>query len=291
MKQLGLYLMNEKGLKVLTELIDHIEAPCISYVVSAENTSIKKDYYAEIRALCEQGNIRFWDRKESKSLNEVDYKIAVGWRFLIHDYANLIVFHDSLLPRYRGFSPLVNALINGEPEVGVTALFANKSFDRGDVIEQKKIAITYPITIQEAITAVGELYGQLAVQIVKGIQDGQGLVAAPQNERKASYSLWRDEEDYRIDWTEDSERIRRLVDAVGFPYNGASSYVNGERITILAGETLPDLYIENRTPGKVLFLEEGQPVVVCGRGLFRISHMKDAHQIDFVLKKFRTRFL
>jgi methionyl-tRNA formyltransferase len=57
--------------------------------------------------------------------NEIcsDFNIAISWRWMLK-VSNLIVIHDSLLPKYRGFSPLVNMLINGEDTLGVTVLFA-----------------------------------------------------------------------------------------------------------------------------------------------------------------------
>jgi methionyl-tRNA formyltransferase len=53
--------------------------------------------------------------------------------------------HDSLLPKYRGFAPLPNALINGEREVGVTALFASEEYDMGDIVCQRRLAVEYPM--------------------------------------------------------------------------------------------------------------------------------------------------
>jgi methionyl-tRNA formyltransferase len=55
----------------------------------------------------------------------------------------LVVFHDSILPQYRGFNPLVSALINGDSRVGVTAMGTDE-FDKGDIIGQRTIAINIP---------------------------------------------------------------------------------------------------------------------------------------------------
>ena len=92
------------------------------------------------------------------ALPAVDYQLAIGWRWLISGTENLIVLHDSLLPKYRGFAPLVNSLINGEQEIGVTAIWAGPEFDAGEIIFQEKAGICYPIKIQEAIEIVSGLY-------------------------------------------------------------------------------------------------------------------------------------
>ena len=53
-----------------------------------------------------------------------------------------------------------------------------------------------------------------------------------QMESEATYSVWRDEDDYLIDWTEDSDRIKRSIDALGFPYKGAKTKLNGEIVIV-----------------------------------------------------------
>ncbi len=69
-------------------------------------------------------------------------------------------------------------------------------------------------------------------------------------EAAATYSLWRDEADYRIDWHRDSTYLRRFVDALGVPYRGASTLLGGQLCRVLAAEAAPDVVIENRAPGK-----------------------------------------
>ena len=83
-----------------------------------------------------------------------DFSIAVAWKWLIKQKDILIVLHDSLLPKYRGYLPLVSQLINGEKEIGVTSFFANDKYDEGDIIYSSKIDIKYPITIEQAINQI-----------------------------------------------------------------------------------------------------------------------------------------
>ena len=64
------------------------------------------------------------------------------------------------MPKYRGFAPLVNSLVNGEKIIGVTALFASEEYDNGDIIMQSSVDITYPIykTIYQGCKAT--IFGQ-----------------------------------------------------------------------------------------------------------------------------------
>lgn len=115
---------------------------------------------------------------------------------------------------------------------------------------------------------------------------------AEQDESKASYSLWRNEDDYQIDWSLSAETISRSIDALGFPYRGASAWDGDQKCRILEAEEVDDVLLENRVPGRVIFMEEGCPVVVCGKGLIKLKKMVDDTSGEDLLplKRFRTHF-
>jgi methionyl-tRNA formyltransferase len=120
-KKIAFYFMNEKGYFTLKNFIEKFGFENIDYIVSAKDTNIKKDYFKEIEALAKKYTIDFFDRLKLDATIENKfngYKFAIGWRWIIKDDSNLIVFHDSLLPKYRGFAPLVNSLISNENRGG-----------------------------------------------------------------------------------------------------------------------------------------------------------------------------
>ena len=284
-----LYLMSKKGYKVLDSLINNGYTSTITAVVGASDLNVQNDYYEEIKTLCKEAGIQFFNRLDVID-KETKYSIAISWRWMIMD-TELIVFHDSVLPKYRGFAPLVNMLINGETKIGVTALFAAAEYDCGDIISQSFRTISYPIKIQEAIDLIAENYVELALGLMKSLTSNSIIVAHEQHENEATYSLWRDEEDYAIDWTKSSGEIVRFIDAVGYPYKGATSSVNGTKIRIFDAVQEQDVVIENRVPGKVIFMKEKTPVVVCGKGLIRLTEMKNEDNSKaYASKNFRVRF-
>lgn len=288
--QITLFLMNEKGFKVLEHLLQNFETSIIFQVVVAEDKNVAKDFYKEIVELCKKNKIPFYN-KNNYNLYK-GYAFAIGWRWIIPQQEKLIVLHESLLPKYRGFSPLVSALINGDKTIGVTALFASKEYDRGEIIHQEKIEINYPIKIKNAIEQISELYQKIVKIIVNQLLNKEKLKCKIQDESHASYGLWRNEEDYLINWNQDAEQIKRFVNAVGFPYLGASSFIKNKKIRILDVGVLPDVKIENRTPGKVIFIKNQKPIVVCKKGLIQINEMIDdeTKQSALPLKYFRTIF-
>lgn len=284
--------MTEKGLRVLENLVSTTYIKLIGSVIVGEDKNIENDFSKEIISLCKRSKIDCQKRKEFREINTF-YSIAISWRWLIpvQKSNQLIVLHDSLLPKYRGFAPLVNQLINGERQIGVTALLASENYDEGDIVYQSKSNIEYPITIAQAISIITDNYVEIVQKIFTQISSNLPFKSTPQNHREATYSLWRDDEDYHIDWCGSAERIKRFIDAVGPPYKGALSFINDQPARIYEASIVEDVTIENRTPGKVIFFRQEKPIVVCGKGLLQIDHavFEDGTSI-FPIKKFRSRF-
>jgi methionyl-tRNA formyltransferase len=258
-------------------------------VVGGRDQHVKKDYFDDIEKICKSHNIPFAEKEKPVGAN-VDYKLAIGWRWMIQDYDNLIVMHDSLLPRYRGFAPLVNALINGEKTTGVSMLFASSEYDKGDIIFQERMEIQYPIKIQELIEKIAPLYSIMVEKAIQQLHSSNKLEGKSQDEELATYSLWRDEMDYQINWHQSADQIERFINALGFPYKGAYTMVNERKIRIMEVRVMEDVAIEIRQPGKIIFTENKKPVVVCGKGLLQLLDIRDEDNKPIESIHFRTRF-
>lgn len=293
MMKIGFYLLGRKGYEVLKEIIKCFDKKIIAYVVIGKDKNIKKDYSNEIEKICIENEIFFYFRNEEIEIKE-NYKIAIGWRWIIKEDSNLIVLHDSLLPKYRGFAPLVNALINGEKRVGVTALFANREYDKGNIIYQEILDITYPKKIEDLIENISKLYINIVSEILNKLKKNNILKSYEQKEQEATYSLWRDDDDYYINWKRNADEIERFVNAVGFPYLGARTYLKKQEIVIEEVEKIQDIKIEDREThiGKIIFMNNGEPVVICGKGLIKIKKatFRNSNESIFPLKSFRIRF-
>lgn len=292
MIKFGFYLLGEKGYQCLLDFIDVIGFSSVAFVCSSRDLNIRKDFYNEIRTVCNKYSIPFNDRSCSFDI-ETDYVVAIGWRWLIEEDENLIVFHDSLLPKYRGFSPLVSALINGENEVGVTALKASRQYDAGPIIGQVSMNVNYPIRIQNAISKISKLYSKLLIKISDDLIKGLPLTAYDQDDLDASFSPWRNEDDYLINWNDCSEKIARFVDATGYPYAGAKTKMNSGFITVEEVKPIDDVVVEDRSShiGKVLFMDEKYPVIICGSGLLKLISAFDENEVSLIGRiPFRTKF-
>lgn len=290
-----LYIMTQKGFEVLRRLTSTYPA-VIERVVIGKDSNIENDFSEEITEHCRAAGIAFDFRGSEPALRGDEYVFAISWRWLIkHPVERLIVFHDSPLPRYRGFAPLVNMLVNGEKEIGVTALFGASEYDRGHIIGQQTSPVTYPLKIADAIELNNRNYCDLAESIAARMAAGKEIVGVPQKEANATYSIWRDDDDYAIDWSQSAEEIQRLVDAVGSPYLGARCRTSkGQELIVENVEVVEDVHCEIRDVGKVIFMREGRPTVICGSGLLELTDVwvvrEDGREPFLPMKSFRVRF-
>jgi methionyl-tRNA formyltransferase len=288
-----LYLLGQKGLASLQAAIEtNLER--ISDVVIGVDAGTLTDHFEEITRTCKNFGIS-WFLRGSEPTGEHEIALAIGWRWILEEKCNLtLVFHDSLLPRYRGFNPLVSALICGDSKIGATVVTAinGEPFDSGPIIMAQSLDVTYPLKIAEATNLMATIYVELIKKSFRLSAVELRNLQRPQDDSSASYSLWRDSLDYWIDWAEDSRTLARFIDATGYPYQGACTMLNGRLIRVTAGIAMPEVEIINRTPGKVLFVANNSPSVVCGSGLLEVTkgHFQDSGVSILPLKKFRSRF-
>jgi len=292
-RTVALFLMSYKGLYVLRGIISEKLDQTIAIIIVGTDKNVINDYSAEIIDLCKEHGIKWCLSKHLNIKDVPEFSIAVSWnRMLNLKNTELIVLHESLLPEYRGFAPLVNQLINREPGIGVTAFIATREYDRGDIIVQNSVPVSYPIKINTAIKLVSELYKKICLRILQMINNGEKIKADPQDESKATYSLWRDHHDYFVDWSRNSDFISRFIDSVGEPYLGAQTFMDNIPVTILDSVPVEDVSVMNRDCGKVILFSDGLPIVVCGKGLLKITNatFNSTGKSIFPLKKFRIRF-
>ena len=289
-----IFSLGEKGFKVVKALIESKKIKTISCVIG-QDKGVDNDYSSTLIIFCQKHGVNYTFRKNTTYIEEdYDFFLAVGWRWIIRDISQkkLIVFHDSLLPKYRGFSPLVNALKKREKTTGVTALLGAEDYDKGNILMQKKMDITYPTHIKDEIKRISNVYANLAVDLFDSIINKRiDIHGFQQDENEATYSLWLDEGDYRINWSDDASNIEHFINCVGQPYMGAAAILNKTIVRIFEAKAIEDIKIENRSPGKVIFIQANYPVVVCGKGLLVLMDVKnDLGETILPLKLFRSKF-
>jgi methionyl-tRNA formyltransferase len=306
--RIALACAGEIGYRALDRVVGS-EAATITTVFSYPVEAPQGEYFERIRELCEQKGIPFFAARDLSAArvgelwgsDPPQYLIAIKWRSMISSAlieqipGGLIVFHATLLPKYRGFAPLAWPLINGETETGVTMFYAAEEVDSGDIIDQRRIPI---LPDDDA----GDLEGKVSETVASMLDDNLPLLAAGtarrevQNHAEATYCVWRSAEDGVIDWSLPTTRISNLIRALARPHPGAFTTLNGQRLTVWRAEpeANPRRYVGS-IPGKVERIEPGRGVnVLTGDGILRLVEVQLEGQPPAsaweVITRLRTHF-
>lgn len=171
-----------------------------------------------------------------------------------------INIHASLLPKYRGASPVQSAILNKEKETGISIMKMAEKMDAGPVF----IKISTPIERDDnAITLTEKLAHLAAHQSRDTIYSASIGEINPENqdEKSATYCTKVKKEDGNINWDEDIETILTKIRAfAGWP--GTFTFFNGKRLKILHAKSEE---LENdRSPGTILKTERGVGIAAKG---------------------------
>ena len=185
--------------------------------------------------------------------------------------------HASLLPDYRGASPIACAIEDGVAGTGVTTMWLDDGIDTGDIVYQRYV----PIDPEET---AGELSDRLANEGAKLLVDSLRAIAAgtaprhPQDRAAGRYCRKLRKEQGAIDWSADAERVARHVRAVT-PWPGARTSWGEIEVTVERARVF-DLVARDTAPGTVMSAAEAGPsdgpVVACGRGALELTHVRPA---------------
>ena len=151
--------------------------------------------------------------------------------------------HASLLPKYRGASPIQEAVLSGDKESGITTMFMAEGLDTGDILLQDKVALNPEETAESLFQKLAKLSRRTIVKTLESLQKGE-LMGIPQKEEEASHTGIIKKKDGFINWNRDAAFLERLCRAYT-PWPGAMSILpNGKRFKILdakvGGETGED---------------------------------------------------
>ncbi|MFZ1250791.1 MAG: methionyl-tRNA formyltransferase [Candidatus Microsaccharimonas sp.] len=168
----------------------------------------------------------------------------------------VINIHPSLLPKYRGPSPIETAILNNDTETGVTIMQLSAAMDAGPLYVQKAINLnqyrdTHGVShLKENLyTSLGLLGAELLIRSLPGIVSGD-IIATEQDESKATYCQMITKQDGVIDWSKPAERITLEVDAYrGWP--GSTTAISGIAVRIINGSAVYPVRKESNIPGTV----------------------------------------
>ena len=118
--------------------------------------------------------------------------------------------HASLLPKYRGASPIQEAVLSGDKESGITTMFMAEGLDTGDILLQDKVALDSEETAESLFQKLAKLSRKTIVKTLEGLQKGE-LKGIPQKEEEASHTGIIKKKDGFINWNRGAAEIERMV--------------------------------------------------------------------------------
>lgn len=279
------------GRKTLQALIESEHEVVLAVTHPASESSYKAIFSDSVEELARAHGIpvHLTDRADTETIDlvkrvEPDVIVVNSWyTWMPAELYNLpphgtLNLHDSLLPKFTGFSPVLWALISGATETGLTVHRMDEELDTGDILVQRSIPIGPTDTGTELVERGMELIPGAITEALAALESGTA-VWRPQNKAERTYFHKRAARDSRIDWTWSAAELERFVRALSAPYPRAFTHYRGERIEVLSARISDARY--GGTPGRVI-VQEGGGAVVTGTG----AHRGDNHAL--VLTRVRT---
>lgn len=179
--------------------------------------------------------------------------------------------HASLLPRYRGASPIQHVIIDGEKKTGITIMQMDAGIDTGDILYQKELPIdrqdTYS-TLYEKLTSLG---GVAIVEALELLQRG-ALQPVKQRDEDSCYARIITKDMGRIDFASEAISIERLIHGMD-PWPSAYTFLQGRQLKIWDAAA-EDGDVPGAEPGTVTTVGKQDFVVAAGQGLLRVREVQ-----------------
>jgi methionyl-tRNA formyltransferase len=173
-----------------------------------------------------------------------------------------IGIHGSLLPAYRGGSPLVWAILLGDSYSGISLFHFDEGIDSGDIIAQKRFEIGKNDTIAKVLDTVEKLSIDIIDENFNKILSGKSK-RIKQKVSSSTYSAMRQPADGKIDWGFPAKNIHDFIRAQTKPYPGAFCFSKtGEKIIIWKSSVFENPYFGPQ--GRVVRIQDHELIVTCG---------------------------
>ncbi|MFZ3072845.1 MAG: methionyl-tRNA formyltransferase [Thermodesulfobacteriota bacterium] len=178
--------------------------------------------------------------------------------------------HASILPFYRGASPINMAIMNGDKSTGVSTMLMDRGMDTGPALLIEETEIGEDETAGELSERLSLIGAELLVKTLRLLAEGN-ITPLAQDSSRATFALPLKKEDALIDWSLSAIEIKNKVRGL-CPKPGAYTYLKGKVLKIYGGKVLPDTrgagagtIIENNCSGMA---------IKCGKGIFLATELQ-----------------
>lgn len=179
---------------------------------------------SSVKQACQRLKLPVFEELDNLKDIEADLGIVVAYgeilsqRLLDHFPLGIVNIHPSLLPKYRGSSPIQAAIINRDKETGVTLIKLDNKMDHGPIVAQETSPLP-PLTAGELHDHLAQISARMLIKYLPDYIAGK-IKLKPQDDSKASYTKKLAKQDGRIDWKKSPQQIEAHIRAMN-PWPGA----------------------------------------------------------------------
>ena len=178
--------------------------------------------------------------------------------------------HSSLLPKYRGSSPINWAIICGETKTGVTTMMTDKGMDTGDILLQKEVDILPAETAGELTDRLAVIGAELLAETLRQIEKGVCPRMAQDHEKMSYYPMLKKEMGL-IDWTMSAHEIICRIRGLS-PWPGTYTFIAGEMLKVWQGT---EEEFDGGAPGDILEADAKKGLLIkAGKNAVRITELQ-----------------
>lgn len=183
-----------------------------------------------------------------------------------------INIHPSILPKYRGPSPVSTAILNDDRSTGVSIMSLDKGMDTGPILVQKQIPIKPTYTTPDLTAKLFHIGSQLLIETLPKVFDGS-IKYQHQDDSKATYTNLLSREDGNISWEHPANQIANQIRAY-IPWPGTYTYWKGQLLKILSAET-DNKFSGELIPGQVLTpMNRNMIPIATSKGLLLVNKLQ-----------------
>ncbi|MBP9999993.1 MAG: methionyl-tRNA formyltransferase [Clostridiales bacterium] len=182
-----------------------------------------------------------------------------------------INIHASLLPKYRGAAPIQQAILDGEPESGVTIMRMGVGLDTGDMISRIVVPITAEETGGSLFDKLAEAGAELLLSTLPSIENGTAVYEVQPEESPTPYAAMITKEMGLMDFTKSANVLERLVRGLN-PWPSAYTFLNGKNLKIWSCKVLPETAAAE--PGTIYKTDKAGIYAACAEGSLLITELQ-----------------
>lgn len=244
--------------------------------LNVQGTPVKEIALKKRLKIFQPENLKGPEIRESLSSLSADlFVVAAFGQILPGDILKIpklysINLHASLLPKYRGASPINRAIVKGEKKTGLTVIRMNEKMDAGDIMLKRSVEIEAEDTSGSLGLRLSQLGAILLLDAIRFITEDR-INFKKQNEKQASFAPPLKKEDGLIDWQKSADEINNMVR--GFlPWPSAYTFLNNKVLKIRKSAAAP--YYHKPEPGKIVDIQKGSFSVVCAKDALLVSELQ-----------------